>query len=235
MILRATSFVFLALAFGSFEARAAHPEAVYLNNEAVEQLQKENQFGSYKSLLKALELDPLNPSIQYNLGVSFLASEQFDKALQQFALADQLAKTDQVKYLSRFAAAIAATKLNNIPEALKYYQKALEIEPDNEDIKKNIELLWQGQQGKGDGGGDSKEKKEEGKEGESKEEQQKKQDEERKKEGPVPKPKPQQFKSQELTPDQVRKILEELKAQEQKIRADENDKDRKDQPNEKDW
>lgn len=232
---------FFVLAFAGTQAWATHPEAVYLNNEAVDLMVKENQYGAYKSLLKALELAPLDPAIQYNLGVSFLASEQFDKAMQQFELADQLAKTDVSKFRARFAAAVAATKLNKIPEALKYYQRALEIDPDNEDVKKNIELLWQG--GGGEGEGDSKDKKE-GEEGkqkddkdQSKEERNKEQDKEREKQGEVkkPKPQPQQFKSQELTPDQVRKILEELKAQEQKIRADENDKDRKDQPNEKDW
>jgi Ca-activated chloride channel family protein len=49
------------------------------------------------------------------------------------------------------------------------------------------------------------------------------------------KPQPKKFDSKELTEGDVKKILQELKQQEQKIRADFNRKEVKEQPRDKDW
>ncbi|MGZ5280485.1 MAG: tetratricopeptide repeat protein, partial [Pseudobdellovibrionaceae bacterium] len=49
------------------------------------------------------------------------------------------------------------------------------------------------------------------------------------------KPQPQKFKSGELTQGDVNKILGEIKQQEQKIRAEFNKKETKDEPRDKDW
>ncbi|MCB0407438.1 MAG: hypothetical protein KDD34_04480, partial [Bdellovibrionales bacterium] len=71
-----------------------------------------------------------------------------------------------------------------------------------------------------DGEGDPQ-KKDQNQQGQDNKEQQKK------------KPKP--FDSKELTKDDVRKILEEIKNQEQKIRAEVYEGQGKDKPRDKDW
>lgn len=219
------------------QAFASDPYAVYYNDEALSRLKEENHYLSYKALLQALEADPLNPVLQYNLGVVFMANEEFLKAQKQFELSDQLSNAPELDYLSRFAAGIAATQAKNIDKALEFYQSALEIKPDSEDVKKNIELLWQGGGGEGEDDQENDQQGDQQKQGDQGEKgDQEKDPKDGKDQGQQPsKNKPQPFKSKELTPDQVRKILEELKAQEQKIRAEEYGDKGKDAPNEKDW
>ncbi|RYZ86954.1 MAG: hypothetical protein EOP06_13550 [Proteobacteria bacterium] len=53
--------------------------------------------------------------------------------------------------------------------------------------------------------------------------------------GQNPKPQPKKFDSKELNEGDVKKILQELKQQEQKIRAEFNRKEAKEQPRDKDW
>src|SRR5690606_24829315 len=117
-------------------------------------------------------------------------------------------KDEDDKYLARFAAGIAATSLKNIDKALEQYQKALELKPDSEEVKKNIELLWQGG-GDGEGESDQQQKGDQKGEGESdpKEDQDGEGDNDEKKPPQQQKPQPQNFQSKDLTPDQVRKIL----------------------------
>lgn len=237
---KATRALIFILALAPAVSGAVSPEAVYRNNEALQMLAKENHFQAYRTLLKALEADPLNPVIQYNLGVAFLANEEFDRALKQFELSDKLSKDPGVQYLSRFAAGIAATQLKQIDRALLNYQAALELQPDSEEVKKNIELLWQasgqgGEGGESDQKGDQEQNEGQGGEGQQDSEQDKGQGEQEQQSQQQKQKKPQPFKSKELTKDQVRKILEELKAQEQKIRAQEYGEGGKDAPREKDW
>lgn len=226
----------LILSIFSLQVFANDPYAVYYNDEALSRLKEENHYLSYKALLQALEADPLNPVLQYNLGVIFMANEEFAKAQKQFELSDQLTQDPELDYLSRFAAGIAATQAKNIDKALEFYQSALEIKPDSEDVKKNIELLWQGGGGEGEDDQQQDQQGEQQKQGEQGDKGEQKDPNDGKDQGQQPaKNKPQPFKSKELTPDQVRKILEELKAQEQKIRAEEYGDKGKDAPNEKDW
>ncbi|MBC7370947.1 MAG: tetratricopeptide repeat protein [Bdellovibrionaceae bacterium] len=56
-----------------------------------------------------------------------------------------------------------------------------------------------------------------------------------KKYGGNPKPQPKKFDSKDLSEGDVKKILQELKQQEQKIRAEFNRKEVKEQPRDKDW
>ena len=74
---------------------------------------------------------------------------------------------------------------------------------------------------------DDKDKKDDKKDGKDKDENKKYENN--------PKPQPKKFKSEELSEGDVKKILQELKQQEQKIRAEFNRKEVKEQPRDKDW
>src|SRR5690606_14691812 len=89
--------------------------------------------------------------------------------------------------------------------------------PDAMQVKQNIELLWQ-QQG-GGGKGDQQSENQEGESDQQDSQQDAQGDQNQQSNSQPQQRKPQPFKSQELSQDQVRKILEELKNQEQKIRA----------------
>jgi Ca-activated chloride channel homolog len=226
---------FLIILLSNFAA--ADLRSIPPNNEGVEELKKENGFGAYRHFVKALEVDSFNPFLHMNLGLAFSRNKEPEKAEQEYRLADRLAQGHpDIQFMARFNLATALTELKNIPGALEAYQSALEIRPDSQEVKTNIELLWQGQSGgQGESQSDDKEKKDgDGKDGEQ---NKPKPDQgasppEPKKE---PKNQPKPFSSEDLTPETVRKILEELKAQEERVRADQYSKGAKERPRGKDW
>ena len=216
-----TFFVFL---FFYVEALwALSPEAVDLNNGGVEKLVAEEPYAAYKLFLDALSKEAFHPGIRINLGLSFELNEEFGKAYKEYMTAHRYAKTPEEQFVALFNAGNAAAKNKNIDLALKTYQMALDLQPDSEEVKKNIELLWQGGGGGGKGGENQQDQQDQQNQGNGKGPPQKQ------------KPKPKKFKSKELTKNDVRKILEEIKNQEQKIRAKEYEKGSKEAPKDKDW
>ncbi len=215
-------------------------DAIGPNNRGVKAIQENNSFKAYQSLVEAAAADSFDPTIRLNLGLAYLKNEESDKAIQEFSLADQLAaENPKLQFIARFNLGVALAAKKDIPAALNAYQAALEINPQAKEVKHNIELLWDQQNGsKGGGKSDEKQKgadsdKSEGeKPNNEKNDNQQAGGNENKEE---PKPQKREFESQELTPDTVRKILEELKAQEQKVRADHYSKGAKERPRGKDW
>ncbi len=214
-------------------------QSIPLNNEGVQLLKDESHFQAYQKFVEALSHEPLSPWIHINLGLSFLRNEEPEKALGEFETASILAQDNpEAQFMALFNIAKLKTDKKDIPGALQAYQKALEVNKDSIEVKTNIELLWQGG---GEGKGDQEQKQDQEGEGENKqpqdgdqENQDPKQDQgqqpqENKKNQPIP------FDSKELTPENVRKILEELKNQEQAIRANEQRKGMKESPRDKDW
>ncbi|MNK98193.1 Tetratricopeptide repeat protein [compost metagenome] len=174
-------------------------------------------------------------------------------------------KNYQVLFMALFNQAQLLAKDKKVDEAIATYQKALELIPSSKEVKTNIELLTQQQQGQGGGDGENKDQKDQNqdqnkdqqkKDGDSKDQkdpkdgdQQKedkdkdgkdKEDKDKKPEQPKqmqgsPKYKPRPFQGKELSEGDVKKILGELKQQEEKIRAEFNRKEVKEQPRDKDW
>jgi hypothetical protein len=153
----------------------------------------------------------------------------------------------QVQYVGNFNLAEINGRDKKVPEALAYYQAALEMKPDSMEAKTNIELLISQQQSGGEGKDkkddqDKKKDDKDKKDGKSddkdkkddKEDKDKKDDKQPKQYGKN-RPQPQKFKSEELRQDDVNKILGEIRQQEQKIRQEYNKKVIKEQPNGKDW
>ena len=132
-----------------------------------------------------------------------------------------------------------ASEEKDVPSILALYQKALEVVPTSNETKTSIELLTQNQQGQG-GGGDSKDQKDQQNQNQDQQDQKDQKDQEKKEDQPKqvqqsPKYKPRPFQGKELSEMDVKKILGELKQQEEKIRAEYNRKEMKEQPRDKDW
>ena len=128
-----------------------------------------------------------------------------------------------------------------MPEALDAYQKSLESNPNSIEAKQNIELLVAAGEGEGEGDGDDK-KPQDGKDKKDQKDQkdQKPKDGEGPKppeppKGPQGKPTPKPFKSDNLSQQDVGRILEELKQQEDKIREKMQREGAKEAPRDKDW
>lgn len=202
--------------------------------------------------IAALSDDPFRPELHLNLGLSFEFLQQADKALQSYQEAERLAEQQgnlEVLFMARFNRAQLLAKAKRVDEALASYQKALEISPNSKETKTNIELLTRQQQGGGGGEGEPQDKKDQqdqkqqqnqNKKGQDPKDSQRPQDGDKKDKESAPKqssPKyqPRPYQGKELNEGDVKKILGEIKQQEQRIRAEYNRKDVKEQPRDKDW
>lgn len=240
----------IVLAFSMFLALTAcgpgRPDlrTLELNHEGSEHLEKQSFPSATEKYLEALRFDPFIGALHLNLGLSFEGGEQAEKALQSYKESESLALQDEdmgLVFMARFNQGQLLGKAKRVDEALEAYQKALEIIPNSLEVKTNIELLIQSQSG---GGGDDKkdqnkdQNKGEGqdqqdKDGQDKDEKKDSDQPQEKKQSPKYKPRP--FEGKELSEGDVKKILGELKQQEEKIRAEYNRKEVKEQPRDKDW
>lgn len=106
-----------------------------------------------KAYQKAIEADPDQPGLAYNLGVAAYKQGQLEEAKDRFTQALQNA-TPNVEARAKFnlgnvAYAQALKKVQAAPEAIQllrsavaHYRDALEVRPDDVDARANIESAW---------------------------------------------------------------------------------------------
>jgi len=243
--------------------RFPHLQSLLLNRQGNRFLQSQNFQSAFDSYVKTLEFDPFSAETHLNLGLTFEGEKQAAKAVPSYQNAQKFAKDDEVKFMAYFNHAQLLGKDKKVDEALELYQKALEIDPTSKETKTNIELLIQMQQKDGKGGDDNQDQKDQKDQKDNKDqkdpkdqkdqkeqdpkdqkdqnksdkekEQEKKDKKENPKYAPNQKPQPRKFKGEELSEGDVKKILGEIKQQEQKIRSEYNRKEVKEQPRDKDW
>ena len=185
----------------------------------------------YKQLLK---------DVNARLAKTLPPEEQLTPKAQLTPEAQQ--KWLKVKFALLYNLGVHYQGTQKIDEALEAYQQALELIPDSKEIKTNIEMMFtSGGGGKGDGKDKSKDQKDDGKgeqdkkdegEGEGdKNEEQKPSDGDRTNE----KPKGKEFDQSQMSNEDLRRIMEELKQQEQGIRAKVQRKGEKAEPKDKQW
>lgn len=232
MILRFTLVSILFLI--SSAAGAGELKGIWLNREGVRAFTEERGTDAYNYFAQSLAEIPFSPEAHFNLGTTYYANKEFEKAQKEFEQAADLAKAannPEAEFLSHFNAAVSSTEEKKIDEALDSYQKALAIKPDSVEVKTNIELLTQSQSG--GGGEDNKDQKQdEGGKGDQQPKPQPNQGDQQKQQ---PKPQPKPFDSKEMSQQDVNRIVEELKRQEGQIRAKFQNEKMKSAPNEKDW
>lgn len=192
---------------------------------------------AFNHFLMAGGLMPEQLVYRFNLALVHLMQNQLDKSVIEFEQVATKADGD-LKFFALFNLGILKTQLKDIDQALQYYQQALEIRPESVEVKTNIELLWQ--QNQGEGGGEGNEQKDQQGQGDSKKDGQDKKDnpDKRNNEGELKggdKSTEGPKQPRELSEEEVQKILNELKNQEQKIRAKELDQNVKEKPLDKDW
>ncbi len=93
-----------------------------------------------KSFLDAQISDPKNTNLKFNLGNSYYKNNDFEKALNLYAsTATQGDK--KLEQSSLYNLGNTAYRMGKLPEAIEYYKKALEIDPNDQDAKYNIEFV----------------------------------------------------------------------------------------------
>lgn len=227
--MRSWLLVFFLLPF--FPALASDGiEDIWRNNQAVDLLRQEKKTEAYDEFAKILSDSPFHPLYQFNMGAGFFTVEEKEKAKKMYL---EVLKNEnlpgELLFGSYYNLGVLYSMEKETDTALEYYQKALELNPDSKEIKTNIELMFAQGQGKGKGGGKSD------KQDKDKKDKDKKENDEQEQEPQEFQNQPKQFKSKEMSKSDVKKILEELKKQEQRIRAKHERKGKKEAPRDKNW
>jgi len=235
---------------------------VFRNNSGVRKFNGKNAAQAFDDFAGALADLPYAGEVHFNIGNSFLIRREYEKALSEYQQAIKTSPGDsrrglETRFRAYFNSAIALTEMKKNDGALENYQRALDIVPDSVETKTNIELLTAQSSGDGDGGNENDQKddpngkgkdedkkddkdkddKDKDKDDKDKDKDKDKKDQKEKGDKPFDNPKatPRPFKSEELSQQDVKGILEELKRQEEQIRARMENEQRKDAPPEKDW
>lgn len=187
----------------------------------------------------AVSVNPSEDKLHYNLGLGFQTMSRGPEAESSYGLVlKSPSATATEKFAVEYNLGVMAQKNKQIDTALKHYQAALDLNPESLETKINIELLIS--QG-GSGGGQGEDQNKDGDKSKDPKDQKDQKDQEKDGEDNKPKeyaqnkPQKPQFKSEDLTPSDVNKILNELKQQEQRIRADFSRKGAKETQGDKDW
>lgn len=203
--------------------------------------QKDKALSSYGLALEYAGQDPeLLFAVNYNLGVIAGKEKKVDEALAHYQQA--------LKYYPQsFEAKVNIELLMNQQQQDQQQNKDQKDQDQKDQDKKdqdqkdqdNKDQDGKDKQDKQDQQKDQeqkdKEEKEKSKGDQQKDEKEEKDKPEKKNKGEYEKPQPQEFKSEDLTPSDVNKILEEIRQQEQKIRSDFQRKESKEKPREKSW
>lgn len=239
-------FIFSGV-FGACQPLESQYVSVQSSQEAARALKADQAAPGFSASVKGLEADSFNATHMLNMGLSLESLGRPDDAAKAYKAAQKYAQAPEEKFASFFNEAQLLGKAKRVDEALALYQQALTIQPDSKEAKTNIELLTQQQQGGGEGEnkdqqqGGQQNQKQSGQgdsQGDQKQDQKDKESEGEQKEKKYaenPKYVPRQFSGKELGESEVKKILGELKNQEQRIRAEYNRRDSKERARGKDW
>lgn len=252
MLLSTLVFV-LSIAGLPREVEANELRGIWQNNQGVRRHADKRPVEAYDRFNDAMADLPFAPEVHYNLGNSFFDNKEFEKALSEYRQSIKYSGTEglskgrktaveETRFRALFNSGVTLSELKRYDEAIEAYQQALDIKPDSIETKTNIELLTQMQDGQGGEGQDQKDKNQQDKgdknkdqKGEGDKDKEKDQQQPKQNQGQKPKPSPRPFKSEELTQQDVGRILEELKRQEDQIRAKMQREGAKDAPRDKDW
>lgn len=223
-------------------------QTLYTSYLAELDIKKEKHEDALSKYYSILEDNSERAEIHSNIGVLLNTMQKSEDSLKSLEHALKLAKDQsnlEMIFKVYYNLAVYYGAQKKIPEALANYQAALDIVPTSNEIKTNIELLLQQQQQKqqdqqGQNNQNKQDKQNEQQKDESdpsaddKEEKNKK-NEQKRENSPQYQPRP--FKEDQLLERDVKKILSELRNQEQKIMANFGKKEKKgtSKKNEKDW
>ncbi|MEK6645173.1 MAG: VWA domain-containing protein [Candidatus Firestonebacteria bacterium] len=106
-----------------------------------------NKYYKHKQYDKALEKyrdaqisSPESPVLHFNIGNSNYKKEMYEQALPEFEKATY-SKDIKIQAKTYYNAGNCLYKQNKLPESIQYYKKALELDPNDEDAKYNIEFV----------------------------------------------------------------------------------------------
>ncbi len=158
---------------------------------------------------------------RYNLGNTLYKKESIDDAVKSFDGVINGTDDPELKTKALYNKGVLLHKGNRLTEAIDAYKQALRLSPDDEEVRKNLQLALQ------------QKKQQEPKQQQKKEQKEQKQKQEKKKEEPKPQqPKPQKSK---LTKKQAEQYLKALEQKERELQEKVRKKTAVPNQPEKDW
>lgn len=227
-------------------------QSLYTDYRAARAIKGERYEDALEIYFRLLENDPDRAGTHSNVGVLLNMTQRPEEAAKSLLYARRLAeqqKDSAALFTVNFNLGTYYGQLRKVPEALASYQAALELRPDSLETKTNIELLiqQQQQQKQGEQGQPDQNNPSQGQNrpppdgspppdaGNDKQPDDGRQKKDDKKESSA-KYKPRPYQGDQLSEGDVKKILGELRNQEQKIRANFDKKEKgNSKGNEKDW
>ena len=108
--------------------------------KGVEKFEKEKYGEALESFRNAEMDDPDSPIIHYNLASALYKEKKYDKALEEYNKAVEMATGDELLAKIYYGMGNAYFQNDSLLRAIDAYKKSLEYEPDDEDAKYNLEL-----------------------------------------------------------------------------------------------
>ncbi|MGA1826533.1 MAG: VWA domain-containing protein [bacterium] len=116
----------------SISKRIKNAERFYNNQHYDEALQ---------SFLDAQIDSPENPLLQYNIANTYYRMKNYDEAFKNYLAASINAKEIGLEAKAYYNMGNCSYKQGKLQEAIEYYKKAIELNPEDEDAKYNLEFV----------------------------------------------------------------------------------------------
>ena len=232
-------FIVLLIAHGSLLTAQEERSLTREGNKYFEKQKYADAEASYK---KALEKKDSFPEAVFNLGDAMYKQGRYEDAAKQFDRAAKLLKDTALKARSYHNMGNCSMEKQEYEEAIKSYKQALKLNPNDKDTKYNLAYanakLKDKQQNKQDQKNQNQQNKDDKKDQDKKDQKDGDKKDQKDKDGKGDKDQKQKKgNGKELTKEQAEKLLEALKAEEQKTQEKMQKKTAKplDVKVEKDW
>lgn len=105
-----------------------------------QKLQKNNYSEAKDGYLKMQVKEPYNPRLNYNLGIAYYREGNYEAAQSTFTRGAQNSKDPFLQKEAFYNLGNSFFMQENYKEAISAYESALKIDPNDEDVKHNLEL-----------------------------------------------------------------------------------------------
>jgi len=113
----------------------------FAHDRAARALQQENFPQAKQALQELLLHDPYNATVLYDAGIVSYKTSEFQPAAAYFKKAAQSAVDKQLQEQAYFNLGNTQVDLKELEQAIKAYEKVLELNPENERAKHNLEKV----------------------------------------------------------------------------------------------
>ena len=120
--------------------------AFWLTREGVKAIQSEDFGTAFEKMNAALQTGAFGAVHHLNLGLTQELLKREEEAIKSYTYSEKHSKDSKIQFYSWFNLGRLEAQRKNFKVALENYQRALEMDPNSEPVKINIELLFQQQQ-----------------------------------------------------------------------------------------